>query len=258
MSLKISMFFLLGIWATGAYAQSYPNCTSPDSDHDGDGYGWEEEATCIMPANSCEDRGGYPWGWNPTSLTSCRLDVQGSESTSSLLDKVVVGSWICKDMVLSSGYYDPGVSRSGPQANTTVAWQMSGISSSNAGYFPDESQPEECHYFSGAQYPQISMLEFSASGEVKVEQNLGLLSTSEGCSPSSRTEFYRSEIGEWSFDGYLPTVAGESFKSIAFQSVQFEGSTYELMHLNRTDYSRLSCRNGADLTGLFGMPDWSY
>ena len=64
-----------------ATAQSLPACLSPDSDSDGDGYGWENAQSCIVVAqqqNQCEDRGGYPWGWNPVTLESCRLDTNDS------------------------------------------------------------------------------------------------------------------------------------------------------------------------------------
>jgi len=56
--------------------QSLPECTSSGSDTDGDGYGWENEQSCVVVAAPavCEDRGDYPWGWNPVTLQSCRLD----------------------------------------------------------------------------------------------------------------------------------------------------------------------------------------
>jgi len=59
-------------------SQTLVDCVSPASDTDGDGYGWENNQSCIVVVQEqgqCEDRGGYPWGWNPQALTSCRLDV---------------------------------------------------------------------------------------------------------------------------------------------------------------------------------------
>ena len=55
-------------------AQTLPNCISGNSDSDGDGYGWENGESCIVQQNRCEDRGDFPWGWDPVTETSCRLD----------------------------------------------------------------------------------------------------------------------------------------------------------------------------------------
>ncbi len=75
--LLISSVVLL---AGPAYSQSFPVCQSSTSDPDGDGYGWEQDKTCIVEnapeSGQCEDRGGFPWGWNPVTLTSCLLGVQ--------------------------------------------------------------------------------------------------------------------------------------------------------------------------------------
>jgi len=56
-------------------------CISATSDPDGDGYGWENEQSCKVAASTgvesqCEDRGDFPWGWNPITLSSCLLGVQ--------------------------------------------------------------------------------------------------------------------------------------------------------------------------------------
>ena len=64
------------------FTQTLPNCVSSSSDSDGDGYGWENEASCIvvMSHGTCEDRGDYPWGWDPVALDSCRLDIRETVS----------------------------------------------------------------------------------------------------------------------------------------------------------------------------------
>ena len=57
-------------------AQTLPTCESASSDSDGDGYGWENEQSCIVQSSQqgqCEDRGDFPWGWNPVTLSSCLL-----------------------------------------------------------------------------------------------------------------------------------------------------------------------------------------
>lgn len=248
-----------------ALAQSFPSCLSSLSDSDGDGYGWENNSTCLVEASTsisetgqCEDVGSYPWGWNPIARISCRLDeVADLNLGTSPLVAEMLDTWICKDMVLTSGFYEPGVSRSGPLANTTVSWSVSGISRSAGGYYPDATQPEYCHYYSGTQYPQISRLTLKAIGEATREGSLAFLNTGQDCVPSSRTSFYNSELGSWSVKDYRVNVLGESFKSIEFQTVTYEGADYDLMHLNRTDYSRLSCRRGESLTGLFNLPEWN-
>lgn len=72
---------ILGI--NQGFAQAHPVCSLADSDSDGDGYGWENEQTCIVDTqlNRCENRGDFPWGWDPVSLTSCRLDEQAVSNT---------------------------------------------------------------------------------------------------------------------------------------------------------------------------------
>lgn len=35
---------------------------------------WNPNAAASEGESVCENRGGYPWGWNPRTLTSCRLD----------------------------------------------------------------------------------------------------------------------------------------------------------------------------------------
>lgn len=50
-------------------------CTLSATIRDNTGYGWENGQTCIVSSETnCEDRGGFPWGWDPVNLNSCRLD----------------------------------------------------------------------------------------------------------------------------------------------------------------------------------------
>jgi len=84
--LKKTTFLLVGLFllASHAGAQTHPICESAASDTDGDGYGWENGQSCIVTVSStegmCEDRGDFPWGWNPVTLTSCLLGVQTEPS----------------------------------------------------------------------------------------------------------------------------------------------------------------------------------
>lgn len=54
-------------------------CSRIDSDPDGDGYGWENDTSCLAifsdtQSVNCQDYGTYPWGWDPQLHVSCRLD----------------------------------------------------------------------------------------------------------------------------------------------------------------------------------------
>lgn len=73
---------LLCLFPTSGFTQglpaAVPNCSSLLSDSDGDGYGWENNQSCLAagmsdPSGECEDRGDHPWGWNPVTQTSCLL-----------------------------------------------------------------------------------------------------------------------------------------------------------------------------------------
>lgn len=70
-------------------AVTLANCLSADSDSDGDGFGFENGQSCIVVAGQpsenqeidlfrCDDVGSFPWGWNPTTNTTCRLDLVNS------------------------------------------------------------------------------------------------------------------------------------------------------------------------------------
>ena len=75
-SILLVTIVCIHFFGSSGFAESRPDCISAASDADGDGFGWENDATCLVVAESgqCENRGGYPWGWNPVALASCRLD----------------------------------------------------------------------------------------------------------------------------------------------------------------------------------------
>ncbi len=67
-------------------AVTLSNCLSAETDSDGDGFGFENGQSCIVTTGEsienqqidilrCDDVGSFPWGWNPTTDTSCRLDL---------------------------------------------------------------------------------------------------------------------------------------------------------------------------------------
>ena len=77
--LALSIFF----YSPFINAQTLPICESATSDSDGDGYGWENEQSCVVDTSQlgqCEDRGDFPWGWNPVTLSSCLLGIQTEPS----------------------------------------------------------------------------------------------------------------------------------------------------------------------------------
>lgn len=83
------MVFLASLtYADQGFTNTLPNCASSESDSDGDGYGWENNKSCVVASASgvCEDRGDYPWGWNPVSKTSCRLDA--ADTSNDVIDSV--------------------------------------------------------------------------------------------------------------------------------------------------------------------------
>jgi len=73
-------------------ADTLPNCLSASSDSDGDGYGWENLRSCLVvdialnEPDNCEDRGDYPWGWDPVTRTSCLLAEPENAFSGSCID----------------------------------------------------------------------------------------------------------------------------------------------------------------------------
>lgn len=64
------------------HAQSFPVCEYRTSDTDGDGFGWENRATCIVSEDSqndnaqqvCVDEDGDGWGWNGSQFCAVEAD----------------------------------------------------------------------------------------------------------------------------------------------------------------------------------------
>ena len=69
-------FAITGVSPVGA--QSFPDCQYSNSDSDGDGYGWENQQTCVVsdvstqPLAGCIDDDGDGWGWN--GMQVCRVE----------------------------------------------------------------------------------------------------------------------------------------------------------------------------------------
>jgi len=80
-----------------------PDCVSADSDVDGDGFGWENEQSCLVVGGQaqqaqigqCIDSDGDGFGWN--GVATC-------DPSSSALDDFItgalVGAWSCNNQVM--------------------------------------------------------------------------------------------------------------------------------------------------------------
>jgi len=85
------VLFALFSW-NPAHAQGTPNCSSSSSDPDGDGYGWENNATCIVATTSTSpecvdpDGDGYGWDGTQTCLVSNSEGTDSDNSPSDILD----------------------------------------------------------------------------------------------------------------------------------------------------------------------------
>lgn len=257
------LFLVSGLFfANPSFAQNIPNCTSPSSDSDGDGYGWENNESCVVVSTTnvtsggrCEDRGGYPWGWNPVTLEPCRLDSPSSNTTASsnsLIGINVVGNWYCRAQITTSDFFEPTFNRA-PTINDTVSWVQPGSTSSAGGN-------GTCEQPSGAQWPAISKYEFSEDGNLTILNEVSVLTAD--CPEGRRTfhTFDNTVFGDWNYDGQLLTVNGEVIGEFG---VEFKTSTvrlesdpsrseevsYQLLNLYMDNTHRLSCRNvGSDPT----------
>lgn len=66
-----------------------PACQLPGADPDGDGWGWEQGASCLVqggvtPVSSCIDLDGDGWGWDGSA--TCQVDGTGGGSGSDCVD----------------------------------------------------------------------------------------------------------------------------------------------------------------------------
>jgi len=252
--------------STSLFAQTgFPECTVVLSDPDGDGYGWENNQTCIVSsgpdspsAGQCEDHGGYPWGWNPVTLESCRLDSDTSSNNSQIgID--LIGNWYCQSQITTSGYFEPPQNRA-PAINDTVEWVGFGGSISQGGPGPCDESGDALYTTNGATYPGISKYVFNNDGGLTVSKTLTSITVN--CPSGDRTShsFETIEYGNWSFDGNSLTVNSEvmsefgiQYKStlVASQSNpgQSEEVSFRLLNFYIDNAHRLSCRNtGSDLT----------
>lgn len=75
---------------------SLPACSNDSYDPDGDGYGWENNATCVIASgpqpSACIDNDGDGWGWD--GVESCRVDAPEPENQTGIASELV-GAWQC-------------------------------------------------------------------------------------------------------------------------------------------------------------------
>jgi len=96
----------LAIYSTTLLAQSHPSCLSALSDADGDGWGWESGASCIVDATSgitpfCEDTDGDGWGWD--GMQTCVVSVSPVVTTPTGSNNNVTGNNTLSACVDSDG-----------------------------------------------------------------------------------------------------------------------------------------------------------
>ena len=158
--------------------QSLPVCASASSDPDGDGYGWENEQSCIVASSEaegiCEDRGDFPWGWNETTRSSCRLGVQ-TEATACVDDDGDGWGWngIASCIVESSQCEDRG--------GYPWGWNPVTLSSCRLDQPEQPSPPAECADTDGDGSAALNIFDdtgaISAVGAVSIDGIVYLTST---------------------------------------------------------------------------------
>ncbi|MEM7259404.1 MAG: carbohydrate-binding domain-containing protein, partial [Pseudomonadota bacterium] len=99
-SILCSIGTMLALLLVPAVHANVPACLTDNSDPDGDGWGWENNASCrvaVINNTECLDPDGDGWGWNGTQ--SCRPAMDSAEPapTQQLtgLAAELVGSWQC-------------------------------------------------------------------------------------------------------------------------------------------------------------------
>ncbi len=123
------------------FISGVPVCTLPGADPDGDGWGWENNASCIVdtdnptPDNNCIDADGDGWGWDGTA--SCRV---GELPTACVDDDGDGYGWngttTCDPNGNDSDPIVPG-SCAPPASGTTVVSTTGPIRSTGNPYYPD-------------------------------------------------------------------------------------------------------------------------
>jgi len=190
-------------------------------DTDGDGFGWNGVETCDPAGNTniavgmqsglpgaCVDTDGDGFGWNGVETcdpTSSVQSVNPVQSGTASLAIPIAGTWYCQSQIVTSQFFDPGVSRSGPVVNDTVQWVREGIFISTAENFPDATPPS-CVSRNGTLDLATSRYVFEDDGSLTISSNLRRFSSCE--SNPAVDIFDRTDFGSWSFDGNSITVNG--------------------------------------------------
>lgn len=71
--LRIVAVLIFGfLLVNSALGQALPSCNSISSDEDGDGFGWENNASCVVTNCDYSNAAQYNgWGWDPIAMESC-------------------------------------------------------------------------------------------------------------------------------------------------------------------------------------------
>lgn len=242
-------------------ASAAPVCQNGSAtDPDGDGWGWENNASCMVTGGDeagggsadggntgggetsstagCDysfagDNGG--WGWNSTTGESCPPDNTGQTQqptgnpVSIVREPSILGNWECNEMDLRrDSSWEPGVSHSpGYSGNdiTGVYWgNQFGLYSSG-----DNGRQGQGH-FSKKRY------EFNADGTVAIYTNYTEIYATDTL-PAYSFWASSSQVA-WDWQGYSLLIDGTATHRVGFEN--YQGTDF--LHIYQSDWERTTCR----------------
>jgi len=109
--MKIFAILVFALLSSLTHAQTvHPECAFTASDHDGDGWGYENDNSCVITDNSssnmlasaglCIDSNGDGWGWN--GLSTCTDIVEGPTHTDNINELEEIDNQFGTDVLFSS------------------------------------------------------------------------------------------------------------------------------------------------------------
>ncbi len=223
------------------------DCQNPDSDLDGDGWGWENNSSCRVappPDNNdiptCKfpgisDPDGDGWGWEDGM--SCKIGVVDPGPTANLFASELNGQWHCttRNPTINGNearyhsVHDFGLNYS--MLSDEQVSRIQGAQVAGSYHFPTitgwNTQPQvQCGSKCADNYDGSRNYSFSKDGSATIEQ-------------ITHGGYWQGiEYVSWSVDNYQLTVGGEDFQKFAFEN--FQGNAY--MHLYISDSKRWTCK----------------
>jgi len=242
-----AVLFSLSVFSisTQAFAM-HPDCALPNSDPDGDGYGWENGNTCIVvdvtspqtpdgDLSNCDYSNAVNgWGWNPITRQSCPPLTDLVEQVSTLangLQAEISGVWRCRDMNMTADYTDLSNNQAGCYIDSSrrdTSSSLCDVSWTTETYFQRVSEPLVVSSY-GIWFKQDGTYSNIFFGQSATNPN-----------PQSSINLSPFNLsGSWSVtnDGYSVEVDGVKKQKIGFEV--FNGTKY--MHLYDSDEYRTTC-----------------